>query len=71
MEPMMLSLAMVGEMYQFQKRADGFVAVLSDDKQYLIDPENNTCSCPSFYFSGYKLRGFQCKHLEFYKEVKL
>ena len=70
MQPMMFSLGLAIGGYKFEARADGFVTIKGGSSDYLIDPENMTCSCKSFYFNGYKKPNYRCKHLEFYQEAK-
>lgn len=70
MQPMMFSLGLAIGGYRFEPRADGFITIKGGSKEYSIDPENMTCSCPSYFFNGYKNPGYRCKHLEFYMEAK-
>lgn len=61
---------LLGGLYKFSERADGFISVKSDTKEYSIDPENMTCSCADFLFRCYKEKGRQCKHIKLYLEAK-
>lgn len=70
MQPMMFSLALAVGGYKFETRSDGFVTITGGSKEYSIDPENMTCSCPAFFFNGYKEKNYRCKHLQFYQEAK-
>lgn len=58
-------------MITFKEADHGFIEYSKDNSRtYLIDPELKTCSCKSYYFTGYRDKDFKCKHIKLYEECQ-
>lgn len=61
----MMPLAIAGGLYKVEPETGGKVRITkSGGASYIIDLENQTCTCPAFMFNG------MCKHQKMVDEIR-